>query len=147
MDVPHPCHRRRRNGCPLPLVPELWGEFVDWRAVDPTITRTLGAGLLAVAVASWLGYRADAWEELRILVVFEIVFPAFTALAALYEVLLADAPAFTWVIVAVTVVFALAFGCFYRRMTAEAAETGERTVVQPVSSHVSFAACVELPPE
>ncbi|MFB6172971.1 MAG: hypothetical protein ABEJ23_10580 [Haloarculaceae archaeon] len=105
-------------GLPLLLVPEAWGALVNWRAVDPTVTRLLGAAVVAIAVASWLGYRADSREELRILVAFEVVFPAISGLAALYEVLLADGPTFTWVFVAITVVFTVAFAYFYRQMAA-----------------------------
>lgn len=99
------------------FVPELWGEWVNWRTIDPTVTRVFGGGLLALAYASWLGYQASSWEAVRILVKFEIAFPALGFLAAIYEVLAANAPEFSWVIVASTAIFTVAFAYYYRELS------------------------------
>ena len=98
------------------LVPNLWADVVGWGAVDVTITRLYGAGLLAIAWASWLGYGADTWSEVRLLVMLEVAFPGLTALAGLYELLLAGAPAFTWVIVVITGAFTVGFGYYAREL-------------------------------
>lgn len=98
------------------VIPRLWAEWVAWGAIDQTMMRLYGAGLLALAEASWLGASADRWSTVRLLVVLEVAFPGLTAIAGLYEVLLAGAPAFTWVVVAVTGAFAVAFGYYYREL-------------------------------
>lgn len=98
------------------VVPDFWGDTVGWRTVDPTLTRLYGGGLIGVAVASWLGYQADRWDPVRLLVQFEIAFPAITLVAGLYEVVVAGAPAFTWVIVVITVIFTVAFTYYYNEL-------------------------------
>ena len=98
------------------VVPRLWAEWVAWGAIDQTMMRLYGAGLLALAEVSWLGASADDWPAVRLVVVLEVAFPALTAIAGLYEVLLAGAPAFTWVVVAVTGAFAVGFGYYYREL-------------------------------
>lgn len=103
---------------PLFLVPETWAELVGWGATDPAMARFLGAGLLGLSGASWLGYRAATWSAVRILVFLEVLFPGLLVLAGLYELLALDAPIFAWVPVAVSAAFAVAFSYHYRAATA-----------------------------
>lgn len=98
------------------FTPTLWGTLVNWGTVDPTITRLYGGAIVSIAFSSWLGYRANAWSQLQILVVFDIALSVLTALAGLYEVLLADGPVFTWVIIAISVFFTLAFSYYYKQV-------------------------------
>lgn len=100
------------------FIPHLWGEWVNWGSVDPTITRLYGAGLSSIAVASWLGYRAQDWSAVRILVVFDLALSVLTAMAGLYEVLVAGGPVFTWVIVGIAAFFTVAFSYYYYQLRA-----------------------------
>lgn len=101
------------------LIPHIWAEWVNWGSVDPTITRFYGGGLLSIAVASWLGYRAQYWPAVRILVIFDVALSVLTALAGLYEVLVADGPVFAWVIIGIAAFFTIAFSYYYYQLRAE----------------------------
>ncbi len=107
-------------GIVMYLIPAMWATWVAWAPFDPAMTRIFGVALLALAVSSWFGYRADRWEEVRIVTQMEIAFTVLGLLGALYEVLFAAAPAFTWVPIIFFVVFAVAFIYFYRLETQEA---------------------------
>jgi hypothetical protein len=96
------------------VVPKTWAALVGWMPFDPGITRGYGAAMLALAVSSWLGYRAVQWEQVRIVVQMEIAFTTLGTLAALYEVL-AGGPLFLWVGIAIFAPFAVAWVYFYRQ--------------------------------
>ena len=102
-------------GVVMYLIPGTWATLVNWVPFDPGITRGYGAAMLALAISSWLGYRAVRWEQVRIIVQMEIGFTVLGTLAALYEVLFAGGPSFLWVGIAIFAPFALAWIYFYRQ--------------------------------
>ena len=99
------------------FVPGIWADLVNWTPYDENITRLLGAAVLAIGVMSWLAYRADTWEEVRIPVQFEIVFTVSGALIGLYAYFVSGAPLFIWVPIIVMVVFGVLWIYFYRQAT------------------------------
>ncbi len=103
------------SGIVMYIVPGTWASSADWAPFDPAITRIYGAALLALALSSWLGFRATSWEEVRIVVQMEIAFTVLGALGGLYEVLFADAPSSAWASVVIFVAFAIAWFFYYRR--------------------------------
>lgn len=107
-------------GLLLFLAPPLWGSLAGYEASDPTLARVLGAALLGLAVSSWLGYRADRWDTVRIVVAMEIVFDVLAALAVLYGMYFEGMPVFGWVVFAIYAVFAVAWIYFYRKHSATA---------------------------
>jgi hypothetical protein len=107
-------------GIVLYLQPGLWATLVKWTPFDASMTRVYGAALLALAVSSWLGYRAARWEEVRILVMMEIAFTVLSTVGALWGLLFRGAPAFGWVAVVIWVAFAVAWIYFYLRRPAQA---------------------------
>lgn len=107
-------------GIVMYLIPAMWATWVAWAPFDPAMTRVFGVALLALAVSSWFGYRAERWEEVRIVIQMEIAFTVLGLLGGLYEALFAAAPAFIWVPIIFFVVFAVAWIYFYRLETQEA---------------------------
>lgn len=103
--------------------PALWGQIAGYTQVDPYVTRVLGATLLSLALASWLGYRAQTWEAVRIPVEMELAFTVMGALAMLYSVLFEAAPVFIWVPLALFVIFAVLWGYFLAQPHAESTPT------------------------
>jgi len=77
----------------------------------------MGAAALAIGVMSWLAYRAETWEEVRIPVQFEIVFTVAGSLIGLYAYFFTGAPLFIWVPIIVMVVFGALWIYFYRQAT------------------------------
>jgi hypothetical protein len=76
--------------------------------VDPVITRILGAALLGLAYASFMGWRARSWAQVGILVQLETLFCILGALAILAGVWLLGRPMplIGWVFLALFVAFA-----------------------------------------
>ncbi len=99
------------------LVPGTWSNMVNWTPFDANVTRLLGAALLAIGVMSWLAYKAESWEEVRIPVQFEMVFTVAGSLMGLYAYFVTGAPIFIWVPIAVMVIFGVLFIYFYRQET------------------------------
>ena len=85
--------------------------------INPVFVRLLGAALLALALSSFLAWRARRWEEVNLLVQLEL---AFTVLGAVAIVVGAftldrDLPAIGWVTLAIYVIFAVAWGAAWLR--------------------------------
>jgi hypothetical protein len=101
------------------LQPAPSARLVQWTGADDNMTRIYGAALLALAVSSWLGYRATRWEEVRILVLMEIALTALSAVGWLWGLLFRGTPAFAWVAVIIWVAFAVAWTNFYLKRSAQ----------------------------
>jgi len=99
------------------LIPGIWANLVKWTPFDANMTRLMGAAALAIGVMSWLAYRAETWEEVRIPVQFEIVFTVAGSLIGLYAYFFTGAPLFIWVPIIVMVVFGALWIYFYRQAT------------------------------
>lgn len=84
-------------GVVMYLIPAMWATFVNWVPFDPGMTRGYRAAMLALAISSWLGYRAVRWEQVRTVVQMEIGFTVLGTLGALYEALFAGGPSFLWI--------------------------------------------------
>ena len=91
-----------------------------WPYLDPHMTRAFGAALLAIAISSWLAYRATRWEEVRILVQMEIGLTVLSTVGGLWGLLFRGAPTFGWVAVVLWVAFAAAWIYFYVKRPAQA---------------------------
>lgn len=108
------------------LAPGSYATIVNWTPYDPTITRVFGAFLLALAMSSWLGFRAKTYASVRILVQMEIAITVLAAVAGLYQVLMAEAPAFSWVCIGLFVAFAIAWIAAYAQAEKQVAIEPER---------------------
>ncbi|MFW9886522.1 MAG: hypothetical protein ACFFEX_19210 [Candidatus Thorarchaeota archaeon] len=66
------------------LSPEFYRDLTAWPFFDPTTGRVMGSGFLAFAITSLFGYMATSWEEVRIIVLGEIVFTLFSLVAMVW---------------------------------------------------------------
>ena len=98
------------------IAPRWWTDLVGLEIQITVTWRVIGAALLAFAVSSWLAYREDAWDRVRIVVVMEIVWSALGALVIVWGILDEGAPPLEWVNVALLAVFAAVFTYFYVSM-------------------------------
>ncbi len=48
------------------LIPEVWGNLVNWPVKEPALYRLVGAAILGFSTSSWLAYRETAWEKVKI---------------------------------------------------------------------------------
>ena len=85
--------------------------------VDPVITRVLGAALLALAFAGFLGWRAKQRQEVSILVSLQFVFCVLALVAFLVRIVTLGLalPAIGWVLIIILLAFAVAWGLMLRR--------------------------------
>ena len=85
--------------------------------VDPVITRVLGAALLALAFASFLGWRAKEHQEVSILVLLELVFCVLALVAFVVRIVTLGLtlPVIGWVLIVILLAFAVAWGMMLRR--------------------------------
>ncbi len=86
---------------------------------DPAPYRLLGGALLGFAAGSWFGYRATNWEQVRIIVLTELVWPPVGALVSLLLALGSTPGASAWWLnVVILAGFAIAFYIYYSRQEA-----------------------------
>jgi hypothetical protein len=97
------------------LIPEVWGNMINWPVKDPPVYRLLGAALLGFAVSSWFAYKETAWEKVKIVVQMEIAWTILGTLVMLWGLLFAGLPVFGWLNAVLLAAFAVAFAYFYSR--------------------------------
>ncbi len=97
------------------LIPEVWGNLVNWPVKEPTPYRLVGAAILGFSTSSWLAYRETAWEKVKIVVQMEIVWTILGTLVMLWGLIFAGLPAIGWLNAVILGGFAVAFAVFYFR--------------------------------
>lgn len=100
---------------PLLLFAGRWAGWVDWRPLDPTALKLLGAALFALGIGSLLAAR-DPFRH-RVIVQTELVFTLVAAAGLLYRELRFPkaTPDIGWAFCAVVAVFFVLFAAFYPR--------------------------------
>lgn len=88
--------------------------------VDPTITRMLGAALLALAFSSLLGWRAKVWGQVAALVALEAVFCILSVIGIVGSSLRMGRPlpVIGWVILVIFTIFAIIWVVLLQKMRA-----------------------------
>ncbi len=94
-------------GLPMLLAPGRLLTWVNWRPIDPIISRLLGAALLALAWSSFRGWRADKRASVALLVELEAVFTVLGCVGLLRHLLFAWYPIVPWLIFVVLAIFAV----------------------------------------
>lgn len=85
--------------------------------VDGVLIRVLGAALLALGYASFLGWRATRREQVNLLVREEFVFCVLGTMAFLAGIFTLDRaiPVIGWVMTAILIIFSVVWGLALRR--------------------------------
>jgi hypothetical protein len=85
--------------------------------VDGVLTRLLGAAILALGYASFVGWRASRREQVNLLVQVEFVYCLLGTVAILVGIrtLGTPVPVIGWVITAILVIFSVVWGLALRR--------------------------------
>ena len=97
------------------LVPNIIGVMAGVTLKEPETFRLVGAGLLAFATSSALAYRQKSWENVKIIVIMEIVFGVLSTLAMIWGLITGALPVSDWSNVVILGGFAVAFIIFYFR--------------------------------
>ncbi len=97
------------------LIPEMWGNLINWPVQEPEMYRLVGAAILGFTASSWFAYRENLWEKVKIVVQMEIVWATLGTLVMLWGLIFAGLPAIGWVNAVLLAGFAAAFSTFYFR--------------------------------
>lgn len=105
-------------GLLLLLIPETYLGMFSWKVVLPSVYRLVGAAILGFTMSSWFGYRAATWDQVRIVVLAELVWAPLAALVMLWGMIAGDFPPSAWINVVIFGGFAIAFWIFYNQQEA-----------------------------
>jgi hypothetical protein len=111
-----------------------FSEWVDWWTFDPTMTKMLGAALLAFGVGSGLAARDPL--KYRIVIQMEIVYTAASAVVLLYRLVHANSttPEFAWVPFAAFTVFFVLFCVMYPSAASAEGQDASAAEASPADS-------------
>ncbi len=102
------------------LIPIEWYGLTGLKISDPAPYCLVGAAILGFSAGSWFAFKAVNWEQVRIIVLTELVWPPLGALASLYFALRPNAAPVWWLNFVVLAGFAVAFYLYYNRQEAAA---------------------------
>ncbi len=97
------------------LIPERLGQLINWPTQETEVYRLIGAAVLGYSFSSWLAYKVENWQNIKIIVQMEIMWTVLATLVFLYGLIFADLPIFAWVYAAIFAGFAILFTVFYYR--------------------------------
>jgi hypothetical protein len=98
-------------------------DWLDFPLTDEPYLRIIGAAILGWSATSLVAYRAQHWDEVKIIVQGELVWTGLAAVLMLWFLLDGVWPAAGWINFALMALFFLAFGYTYYRE--------ERTLTTP----------------
>jgi hypothetical protein len=101
------------TGIPFLVFPEDYADLLDFTIEEPMVYRMVGAAILAFGASSWFAYRATNWNDVKIIVITEIIWTFLATIVTVWGVLSDDFPAFAWLDAIVMAAFFVAFGWFY----------------------------------
>ena len=102
-------------GAPLLIVPGRLLLALGWAPIDPLLSRVLGAALLALAWSSFRSWRASERQEVAIVIEMEAAFTVLACVGLGRHLFVARYPLVPWLLFALSLAFALAWGFFLVR--------------------------------
>lgn len=95
------------------FVPDFVTNLFNFEAVDPFIMHLYGVATLALGLSSILAALAVNFERVDIILKLEVAYTLMAVIVCLYSIFVDNAPAMTWVAVAIFGVFLVLFGYYY----------------------------------
>ena len=95
------------------LAPDTWVSFVSWPYYDPVSDRFMAALMIGFGVSSLLGYRAQSWEHVEIIVLAEIVFTLVATIGWIWSMFDPLVPVIGWALTGLIALFLLLFSYSY----------------------------------
>lgn len=97
------------------IIPVTYADFINWPLKEAPTYRLIGAALFGFGFSSWLAYKSGLWDQVRILVVTEIVWCGIAGLLMFRNMLYEGLPPIGWLNTGLLIFFAVAFAVFYQR--------------------------------
>ena len=94
------------------LIPETFASIVQWPLRETFPYRLLGAALMGFGVSSWLAFKNQIWESVKIVVVMEIVWCGLGTLVMLWGMFTQGLPAIGWLNTLLMAFFTVTFGYY-----------------------------------
>jgi len=96
------------------IAPNTWVDLVGWPYYDPSVDRVMASLMIALGVTSLLGFKADSYEKVEIIVIGEIVYGILGTIAMVWFMLSEPtAPMIGWALAGLPVLFLVLFGYSY----------------------------------
>ena len=93
---------------------EIYVDLMSWPFLDPVAGRVMGAMLIGFGVSSFLGYKAASWEEVKIIVLAEIIWCLIATIAQIWMFIAYPAlPLAGWLNLALFGIFFILFAYAY----------------------------------
>ena len=94
------------------LIPETFASIVQWPLKETFPYRLLGAALMGFGVSSWLAFKNQLWESVKIVVVMEIVWCGLGSVVMLWGMFTQGLPAIGWLNTVLMAFFTVTFGYY-----------------------------------
>jgi len=94
------------------FAPELWNAITGW-PTEIASGRMVGAACIALAIGSFLAYRAKSWEQIQIFVLLIIVWAITSVVGMLWNIMTKTLPIAAWFMAGLAGLFLLLFCYVY----------------------------------
>ena len=94
------------------LIPNTWATIVQWPLKETLPYRLLGAALIGFGVSSWLAFKNQLWDSVKIVVIMEIVWCGLGTVVMLWGMFTQGLPSIGWLNTVLMAFFAVTF-CFF----------------------------------
>lgn len=96
------------------IAPNTWVDLIGWPYYDPSVDRVMASLMIALGVTSLLGFKADSYDKVEIVVIGEIVYGLLGTIAMLwFMVTEPTAPLIGWALAGLPLLFLILFGYSY----------------------------------
>ena len=97
------------------LIPNKFATIVQWPLSETFPYRLLGAALIGFGVSSWLAFKNQLWESVKIVVIMEIVWCGLGTVVMLWGMFTQGLPTIGWLNTVLMAFFTVTFGFFLIR--------------------------------
>jgi hypothetical protein len=96
------------------VAPNTWVDLVSWPYYDPSVDRVMAALMIGLGVTSLLGYRADSFEKVEIIVIGEIICCLLSTIGMIWFMLGEVAPLMIgWILTGIMALLLVLFAYSY----------------------------------
>ena len=96
------------------IAPNTWVDLIGWPYFDPSVDRVMASLMFGFGATSLLGFKADSFEKVEIVVIGEIVYSIFGTIGMVWFMLTEPtAPLIGWALAGLPVLFLILFGYSY----------------------------------